>query len=164
MILAIDPGNEQSAYVIMDEDFNINSFGKVENGKLLKIIDDYRINGYKRVVIEMVASYGMAVGREVFETCVWIGRFMERAVFMGCTPELLYRLEEKLTICQDSKAKDANIRRALIDRFAKHDLRSGRGTKKNPDYFYGFSADMWAAFAVGYTYIMREEEGFNAIE
>ena len=164
MILAIDPGNEQSAFVIMDEGFNIQFFGKVENGKMLKIIDDYRSNGYKRVVIEMVASYGMAVGREVFETCVWIGRFMERAIFMGCTAELLYRLEEKLTICQDSKAKDSNIRRALIDRFAKHDLRSGRGTKKNPDFFYGFSADMWAAFAVGYTYIMREEEGFNAIE
>ena len=44
------------------------------------------------------------------------------------------------------KAKDSNIRQALMDRFGEV------GTKKNQGYFYGFKADIWQAFAVCVTY------------
>lgn len=147
-VLAIDPGNRQSAWCMIDgETLKPLSFGKEENQVVLTSVQQ---RSYDSIVIERVASYGMAVGRDVFETCEWVGRFTQAA---RVPPDYVYRKEEKLHLCGDSRAKDANIRRALIDRFAQHDIKNGKGTKKNPDWFYGFSADVWAAYAVGITYI-----------
>ena len=147
-VLAIDPGNRQSAWCMIDgETLKPLSFGKEENKVVLDAVQHL---SYDSIVIERVASYGMAVGRDVFETCEWVGRFTQAA---RVPPDYVYRQEEKLHICGDSRAKDANIRRALIDRFAQHDLKNGKGTKKNPDWFYGFSADVWQAYAVAVTYV-----------
>ena len=147
-ILAVDPGDLQSAYCFLERDtLRPLAFAKAGNAQVLAVVQQ---GGYDRLVLERVASYGMAVGRTVFETCEWVGRFTQAAA----APEAyVYRQEEKLLICHDSRAKDANIRRALIDRFASHDLKNGKGTKKNPDWFYGFSSDIWAAYAVGVTYL-----------
>lgn len=148
-ILAIDPGDKESAYCFVDsETLEPGFFGKVPNEELLAYINTFT---YDCIVIERISSYGMAVGRNVFETCEWVGRFTQAA--LPAKAEYIYRKEEKLHICQDSKAKDANIRRALIDRFARHDLQNGKGTKAQPDFFYGFRADVWAAYAVGLTYL-----------
>lgn len=146
MILSIDPGNIQSAYVIMDNDCKPIKFGLIDNNDMLNVVKSEK---YDTLVVEMVASYGMAVGKTVFDTCVWIGRFIEAANNRNIPYEQIYRIEEKTTICYDSRAKDANIRQALIDLFGEV------GTKKNPGWFYGFKKDMWAAFAVGYTYIEK---------
>ena len=160
-ILAIDPGNIESAYVIMDDtDFHPVSFGKLGNEDMRSVIimdaEGLKVN---RVVIERVAHYGMAVGRDVFETCEWVGHFSELARIHGYPVDYIFRIEEKEAVCHDSKARDSNIRRALIDRFARHDLKNGKGTKKNPDFFYGFAKDCWAAFAVGYTYFEKRRQG-----
>lgn len=149
MILAIDPGNTESAYVLVEDDLSrVIEKGKVENFELLDIIS--RIShehNFEHIAIEMIASYGMAVGKTVFETCVWIGRFIQsvRNGF-GVESNLIYRSEEKMCLCHSMKAKDSNIRQALIDRFGEV------GTKKNPGYFYGFKKDIWSAMAVAVTY------------
>lgn len=78
------------------------------------------------LAIEMVASYGMPVGETVFETCVWIGRFIEGLKFAVRGFSKVYRKDEKINLCHSMKAKDSNIRQALIDRFGEV------GIKKNP--------------------------------
>lgn len=160
-VLAIDPGNVESAFCLVDsEDLRPESFDKVENKELLYRLREFlpfNPEGPDVVVIERVASYGMAVGKEVFQTCEWIGRFAEASERAGVPVHYILRQEEKLHICHDSRAKDGNIRRSLIDRFAIHDLKNGKGTKKNPDFFYGFRADVWAAYAVALTWIETKE-------
>lgn len=67
-------------------------------------------------------------------------------------PLYVYRKDEKMTLCGSMKAKDSNIKQELINRYAKHDFKSGKGTKNNPDTFYGVAKDVWQAIAVGVTY------------
>ena len=80
MILAIDPGNTESGYVVIDKKTLKPIYAsKMNNNEILEFIQD-QVDGIldiEHVAIEMVASYGMAVGASVFETCVWIGRFYE---------------------------------------------------------------------------------------
>lgn len=154
-ILAIDPGNVLSGWCILDDEtLKPLNFDKSYNPDVIYLIErEDTALPIDEIVIERVASYGMVVGAEVFHTCEWIGRFVQKAADMGIKYSYIYRNAEKLHICHDTKAKDANIRRALIDRFAEHDLKNGKGTKDNPDFFYGFRADVWTAYAVGLTYI-----------
>ena len=47
LILAIDPGTFESAYVIMGEDLKPIEFGKVENKKLLTLIQNIKDKPYQ---------------------------------------------------------------------------------------------------------------------
>ena len=159
MIMGIDPGNTHTAYAIISEvDCFPYRHGKLENEEFASMLKHAHLN-VSVYVIERVACYGMAVGHEVFDTCEWIGRFTQIIKDSRLrNPEYILRMDEKMAICHDSKAKDCNIRRALIDQFARHDFKFGKGTKKNPDFFYSFAADEWAAFAVAYTYLKRRRD------
>jgi hypothetical protein len=134
-VLAIDPGTVQSAFVYWDaNDKAIIDKGILPNGDMVSHIIDSNAD---ELVIEMVASYGMPVGKEVFETCVWIGRFYQAA---PCPVHLLYRREVKMFLCGNMRAKDTNIRQALLDMLGK-------------DVCKGVSKDVWAALAVAVTYV-----------
>ena len=150
MILAIDPGNIESGYVILDKDLRPIEIGKIKNEELKYILElPSTKETIKYYAIEMIASYGMGVGQSVFETCVWIGRFIE---VIGDNYKYIYRKDEKMNLCGSMKAKDSNIVQALIDRFAPNTNNKGKGTKKEPGWFYGFKKDIWQAYAVGVTY------------
>lgn len=136
MILAIDPGTTQSAYVVYDPgEEQIVAKGISPNDDVLDVISAWFPAD---VAIEMIASYGMAVGKEVFETCVWIGRFAQVAYNQGDCPMMIYRKDVKMHLCGTTKAKDANIRQALLDLL-------GKDTTK------GVVKDMWAALGVAVT-------------
>ena len=149
MILAIDPGPKQSAYLFWDEKRDIGEHGIVLNEDLIEHLWTYSAMA-DAVAIEMIASYGMAVGAEVFETCVWIGRFMQAA----CSERPLLRIpraEIKMHLCKSTRAKDANVRQSLIDRFG------APGTKKASGVLYGIKSHEWAALAVAVTAYDRLE-------
>lgn len=155
-VLAIDPGNIESAYVVLDKNYKPLKFGKVNNEEMLRMLRSCLVNFPRDnygVAIEMVASYGMAVGKSVFETCVWIGRFEQEALNHEAQVYKVYRSEEKMNLCHSMQAKDSNITQALIDRFAPNTPNKGKGSKKDPGFFYGFKADIWQAMAVGVTHL-----------
>ena len=146
-ILAIDPGNARSAWVLRKGESILNK-GIDENKSLAVLLaDDQTFSEADHLAVEMIASYGMAVGAEVFETCVWIGRFIQA---WGRDYSLVYRKDVKLHLCGTTKAKDANIRQRLIDLHGPG-KEAAIGTKRSPGPLYGVRADEWAALAVAIT-------------
>lgn len=158
-LLAIDPGTYESAYCIIDsETYKPLDFAICENNDFIHGIKiNWRYEGFEfdNAVIEMIASYGMPVGKEVFETCIFIGRVYQTLIdFFDDIDkiEFTYRKDVKMNLCNSTRAKDSNIRQALIDRFG--DV----GKKASPGFFYGFKKDIWAAYAVGVTYLDKQRE------
>lgn len=146
-VLAIDPGDKQSAWCLYDAGADRPiAFLKESNDSLLTrlALGDY---SNTHLAVEMIASYGMPVGREVFETCVWIGRFVQQ---WGGEHSFVYRRDVKLHLCGQARAKDANVRQALIDRWGGKDAAIGR--KASPGPLYGIKADCWSALAVAVTW------------
>lgn len=148
-VLALDPGPERTAYVVWCP----NSEQVLAKGYDANA--DLRARLYREghiladtLVIEQIASYGMAVGAEVFQTCVESGRFAE--AWRPRPVEWMPRLQVKLALCQSPRARDANIRQALIDRFG------APGTKKAPGKLYGISSHLWAALAVAVAWCEME--------
>lgn len=144
-ILAIDPGTEESGWCVL-ADGKVTLSGVMPNRELLRMLTMQRRNDPRNHVlaIEMIASYGMAVGREVFETVWWIGR-LTQAWHNPESVMRIYRQEVKLHLCKSPRAKDANVRQALID------LLGAPGTKRNPGATYGVKSHAWAALAVAVT-------------
>ena len=152
MIIAIDPGNELSAWCVLQGGQLIAS-KKQPNAEVLEMVRSTEYGwkfAYDTVLaVEMIASYGMPVGREVFETCLWIGRFIEAWERRGGRGplQLVYRRDVKLFHCESVRATDANIRASLIDRFGPGKAKA-IGTKGAPGPLYGLKGDQWSALAV----------------
>ena len=148
MIYAIDPGSTESAWVLLDQGVPVDH-GKGENDAVLECLH-IAFNPASPLAIEGIASYGMAVGKEVFDTCIWIGRFWEAWAARGGNVHLIYRREVKLFHCETSRANDANVRAALIDRYGPGKGKAV-GTKGAPGPLYGIKGDEWSALAVALT-------------
>jgi hypothetical protein len=137
-VIGLDPGPEKTAFVWFDG--RILHHGIEPNYQIIGLLGT-PLATRATVYCEMIASYGMAVGASVFETCVWIGRFRQ-AAWRNDNFEFVFRRDIKLHLCNSARAKDANVRQALIDRLGP------QGTKKSPGPTYGVKSHEWAALAV----------------
>ena len=113
-ILAVDPGTFTSALVELDGDV-IGRKLLLPNPEARAFLRDYPDK--QLLAIEYLQCYGMAVGKDVFETATWIGRFVEvwGEEYVLNDYLLVYRQTAKIHLCGSSRAKDPNVRQALID-------------------------------------------------
>lgn len=137
-MFAIDPGTVQSGWVLYDDGRVLDS-GVSDNHDVLRWVQAGQ--GAQVLAIEMFQAMGMAVGKEVFNTVRWIGRF-QQAWSAPDDVRLVYRGQVKQFLCRSARAKDANIRQALID------LIGPVGNKANPGPCYGVKSHAWSALGV----------------
>jgi Holliday junction resolvasome RuvABC endonuclease subunit len=146
IILAIDPGTTKSGWCLYDNHTKeVIDFGVDDNQIVIEGIQESW--SYDDVAIECIASYGMAVGSEVFETCIWVGRFMQAlADCKGLPVHRIYRKDCKMHLCGTPRAKDANIRQAIIDKYG------GIQSTKKGGPLYKVNSHIWPALAVALTH------------
>ena len=156
IVCGVDPGTTQTAVVLLAEGRHITAAFTRDNAAVL---DWFTRNASTSMVavFEQVEFMGMAVGREVFETVFWTGRMYEAAA--NGPRARMPRREVKLHLCGVARAKDANIRQALIDRFGAT-KEEAIGRKGAPGPLYGIKAHEFAALAVAVTwYDQRVAQG-----
>lgn len=149
-VIGIDPGRTESAHLILELDTagaaQIGWAFITANARLARMLEVITAKPAVRLALERVRHYGtgMPAGASVFETAEWGGAF--RWAYGPEYTTWVERREVKLHLCGNTRAKDSNIRQALVDRFGPP------GTKKSPGVTYGLKRDLWQALAVAVTY------------
>jgi hypothetical protein len=148
-IIAIDPGSQESAWVIMNG-MDVLDFAKESNERVRAALG-LRDTHDTLLAIEYMRARGMPFSNESIDTMFWAGRFVEA---WGGNWAPVDRKDVKMAVCGSSRATDANIRRAVIDMYP----RTGGGNepavgiKSDKGPLYGVSGDVWQALAVGLTF------------
>ena len=138
-IYALDPGTTHTALCVW-EDGKILEYWFSPNEEMLGVVKMAPMHA--TLAVEWIESYGMPVGKETFETVYWCGRFIE--AWKGRVLRVP-RGAVKLHLCHSTRAKDPNVRQALLDRVGP------QGTKKAPGPTHGIKTHGWAALAVAVT-------------
>lgn len=140
-ILALDPGTKQTAYVYFVSGC-VEDKGILPNEEMVTLVRIFA-RPVDVVAIEFIQCYGMAVGREVFETVYWTGQIAHQAKLRGFEVKRFGRVTVKTWVTGMGRATDTNVHQALM-------LKYG-GTKKG-EPLHGVKKDIWAALAVA-TYV-----------
>ena len=145
--LGIDPGPEESGWVHMTG-VKVIGCGHDRNADILEICRTLAARVGVVLAVEWVQHYGsgMAAGKDVYRTCAWAGRFVEVGPVVY---SLVTRPRIKTHITGQARAKDGNVRQAILDRFGGR--QSAMGRKAAPGPLYGVSGHAWAALAVALT-------------
>ena len=156
IVIGVDPGPTQSAFVALDGK-RLLEHGIHQNhivvAYLRTVAKNRDGNTADVVVFEQVESFGMAVGRDVFETVFETGRMFQ---IVAGIAQRLPRREVKLHLCHSMRAKDSNIRQALIDRFGGSKA-AAIGLKRTPGPLYGVRSHEWSALALAVTWFDKHE-------
>lgn len=142
-ILGIDPGTTQSGWCLLCDGEHIES-GVIGNAALLYNLPSFASDKQADMLaIEIFEARGMPIGDESIETIIWTGRMMQ--AWIG-NVRRVKRSDVKRHLCGTLRAKDANVRQALIDKFGGNGKAIGR--KASPGPLYGVKSHAWAALAV----------------
>lgn len=152
MLIAIDPGYLESAYVALDGT-RLMDYAKEANAEVLDQLRHVSCDRNCHLVIEEIQNFGMPAGAELFETVFWSGRFAQAWAERGLPWSRLTRKAVVGHICHNGAAKDANVRQAILDRYGGKAAAIGR--KASPGPLYGFKSDLYSALALGLTYLER---------
>lgn len=145
-VIAIDPGYRESAFVSYDG-VRLLAHGIESNEQLLS---DLTASTCADVLVieEMQIFAGHGVGKEVFDSVFWSGRFAQAWAPRPFERLLRSKVRGHLGA---SKGGDAAVRQALIDRFGPY-KEHAIGKKATPGPLFGIKSHEWSALAIAVTW------------
>lgn len=145
-LICIDQGPTHSGVVELRE--REIKFAEVMPNELVRPYIEHSSAGM--VVCEQIECFGMPVGREVFESVQWMGRFEELALGSGKDFASVPRRQVKMHLCNSVRAKDPHIRQVLID------IYGGKQETKKGGRLASIKSHLWSALAIGITFLERK--------
>lgn len=159
MILAIDPGPEQSAYVYgypQDKVRPVEDYGMVLNRELEVSIRNGYFNGADDVLIEDWAPWGKPAGQKMVDVCKAIGRFQllcEKLV--QCKTTTYFRRDVCRWLVGLPNAKKSQIRAYMIQRYGpSREQAIGRKGCEGP--LYGLRVHQMDALAMAVMHVEQQ--------
>jgi len=146
LVIGIDPGTKQSAYVEWDGNF-ITGVGTKPNLEVLRYLRT--IDRRACVVFESVVSYGAPIGHDVLQTVFWTGRLFQVARdTVGPTQvSRLPRRAVKKHLQLGPGSGDKDVKAALI-----------RTLERNPIEWNDLRSHQFAALGIAVTWWNTERE------
>jgi hypothetical protein len=143
-VIGIDPGPRQSGWCdIETATGKVLRSGVSPNQFVLEHVQNsISFDPRCEVHIEMVANYGRNVGKDVFYSLLWAGRFVEAAG----KARLVTRPEVCRTLCGTTKTDKAGVWAAVCDLYGGKELAVGK--KATPGPLYGVKDHARDAVAV----------------
>jgi hypothetical protein len=154
-LLAIDPGPTESGWVIIDRNYHPIDFGKEGHSTLFPHDNVPRQEWYREqlhsVVIEKPVCQKWS-GASVSDTAMVAGVLAGQFQMLCDNVFLVNRAKVRGRLC-GNRGNDSKCIAKLHRRFAPGVSNKGKGTKKEPGFFYGFTGDVWQAFALGTVFL-----------
>jgi len=168
LVLCIDPGPEQSGYVLV-QDGKVIEGGHICNEEVLDLstwAGEPRFQAPTTVIIEWLSCYGSMIGQTVLRTAEMCGRVRER-LRLFYEPVKYIELTRP-EVCRRLTGKTRSITKAVIRR-AVIDIMGEVGTKPKPGPLYIMrkaGPHAWDALALfaAYCHGAEHEKGTEAGE
>lgn len=151
-VIGLDPGYRESAFVLYDGATVLNH-EIVSNEELIASLRDSNKDAVL-VIEEMQIFAGHGVGKEVFDSVFWSGRFAE--AWAPRPFERLLRSKVRASLGA-SRGGDAAVRQALIERFGPY-KEDAIGKKSKPGPLFGLKSHEWSALAIAVTWFEAQTE------
>lgn len=156
IFIAIDPGNEESGWVVaLKDNSKLIYKNKDKNSILYKKFKEFIENEQVlRVGIEYPSSYGMPVNQTLLDTCTFCGILLQICKENNVSVDLIFRKSTKMFLCNSVRARDSEVN-SRVREYIGEDY-----TIKKPNYYYWneeveknggaryANNDMYAALAV----------------
>lgn len=151
MMLAIDPGPDESGYYFGDPLDKVNpvrAHGHISNWELRNQILDGRFDT-PYVVIEDFEPWRTQTGHSIVQTNQWIGRFIEMcAARTSLDPTLLTRRAVCRCLTGDGQATKAAIKAFCVDRWGPGEAKAIGTKKRGTGPLYGLRVHEFDALAL----------------